>query len=123
MWQTILQSLATPSVASNPLVGNDQLINIETVRINDEGNQADTNGYGRVDANYSIGKYEITVEQYCVFLNAVAASDPYRLYNPGLMTSALNAGIKRSGTDGSYSYSPVSGTETVSYTHLTLPTT
>jgi hypothetical protein len=25
MWQTILQSLATPSVASNPLVGNDQL--------------------------------------------------------------------------------------------------
>ena len=95
-----------------PLTGsNVPFINIETVRINDEGNQADTNGYGRVDANYSIGKYEITVEQYCVFLNAVAASDPYRLYNPGLMTSALNAGINRSGTDGSYSYSPVSGTE------------
>jgi formylglycine-generating enzyme required for sulfatase activity len=90
---------------------NVQRIKIEMVMINDKGNPADTNGYGRVDANYSIGKYEVTIEQYCAFLNAVARSDPYRLYNPGLMTSALNAGINRSGTDGSYSYLPVSGTE------------
>jgi hypothetical protein len=86
-------------------------INIETVRIKEKGNRSDRNGYGRVDANYSIGKYEVTVGQYSAFLNAVAASDPYRLYNPGLMTGAFNAGITRSGAAGSYSYSPVSGTD------------
>jgi len=86
-------------------------VNIETVRIKDKGNRSDRNGYGRVDTNYSIGKYEVTVGQYSAFLNSVATSDPYRLYNPGLMTGAFNAGITRSGAAGSYSYSPVSGTE------------
>ena len=86
-------------------------IKIETVSIKDKGNRSDSTGYGRVDANYSIGKYEVTVGQYSAFLNAVAVSDPYRLYNKGLMTSALNGGITRSGADGSYGYSPVSGTE------------
>lgn len=86
-------------------------VKIETVSIKDKGNRSDSTGYGRVDANYSIGKYEVTVGQYSAFLNAVAASDPYRLYNKGLMTGALNGGITRSGADGSYGYSPVSGTE------------
>ena len=72
-------------------------VNIETVRIKDKGNRSDRNGYGRVDTNYSIGKYEVTVGQYSAFLNSVATSDPYRLYNPGLMTGAFNAGITRSG--------------------------
>ena len=86
-------------------------VKIETVSIKDKGNRSDSTGYGRVDANYSIGKYEVTVGQYSAFLNAVAASDPYSLYNKGLMTGALNGGITRSGADGSYGYSPVSGTE------------
>jgi formylglycine-generating enzyme required for sulfatase activity len=86
-------------------------VNIETVRVGNPGNRPDRNGYGRVDASYSIGKYEITISQYCAFLNAVAASDPYRLYNPGLMTNPLNGGITRSGSDGSYSYTPIAGTE------------
>lgn len=86
-------------------------INIQTVRVRDKNNRPDRNGYGRVGANYSIGKYEVTIEQYSAFLNAVASSDPYRLYNPGLMTGAFNGGITRSGTEGNYSYSPVSGTE------------
>jgi formylglycine-generating enzyme required for sulfatase activity len=92
-------------------VASGMSVKIETVSIKDKGNRSDSTGYGRVDANYSIGKYEVTVGQYSAFLNAVAASDPYRLYNKGLMTGALNGGITRSGADGSYSYSPVSGTE------------
>jgi formylglycine-generating enzyme required for sulfatase activity len=86
-------------------------VKIETVNVTDPRNRADRNGFGRVDANYAIGKYEVTVEQYAAFLNAVAASDPYRLYNPGLMTNPLNGGITRSGSDGSYSYTPIAGTE------------
>ena len=30
---------------------------------------------------YQIGKYNVTAAQYCQFLNAVAETDPYRLYN------------------------------------------
>lgn len=39
-----------------------------------------TTGYGSVDHNYRISKYAITATQYCEFLNAKAASDPYYLY-------------------------------------------
>ena len=70
-------------------------ITIETVRVRRAGNKPDTTGYGRVDNNYAIGKYEITISQYTSFLNEVAASDPYRLYNPSLMTNPINGGITR----------------------------
>ena len=86
-------------------------ITIETVRVRRAGNKPDTTGYGRVDSNYGIGKYEITISQYTAFLNAVAASDPYRLYNPSLMTNPINGGITRSGSDGSYVYTPIAGTD------------
>ena len=86
-------------------------IDIAMVRVGNRGNRADRNGYGRVDGDYAIGKYEVTTSQYSAFLNAVAASDPYRLYNAGLMGNALNGGILRSGTDGAYTYAPISGTE------------
>ena len=86
-------------------------ITIETVRVRRAGNKPDTTGYGRVDNNYAIGKYEITISQYTSFLNEVAASDPYRLYNPSLMTNPINGGIIRSGSDGSYVYSPITGTD------------
>lgn len=86
-------------------------ITIETVRVRRAGNKPDTTGYGRVDSNYGIGKYEITISQYTAFLNAVAASDPYRLYNPTLMTNPINGGITRSGSDGSYVYTPITGTD------------
>lgn len=86
-------------------------IDIETVKIGNKGNRADATGYGRVSGNYSIGKYEITIGQYVAFLNSVAASDPYRLYNQALMTNALNGGITRSGSEGSYVYAPTEGAE------------
>ncbi|MBV2350221.1 formylglycine-generating enzyme family protein [Synechococcus sp. HK05] len=86
-------------------------ITIETVRVRQAGNKPDNTGYGRVDSNYAIGKYEITISQYTAFLNAVATSDPYRLYNPTLMTNPINGGITRSGSDGSYIYTPIAGTD------------
>jgi formylglycine-generating enzyme required for sulfatase activity len=38
--------------------------------------------YGMVPYTYRIGMYEVTAEQYCVFLNAVAVDDTYGLYDP-----------------------------------------
>ena len=63
--------------------------------------------YGGVPYIYSIGKYNVTVAQYMAFLNAVAATDTYALYNPQMATRANSAGIARSGSSGSYVYSPI----------------
>jgi formylglycine-generating enzyme required for sulfatase activity len=90
---------------------NTMSISMAMATVGNPGNAADLNGNGRVDAVYAIGKFEVTVAEYSQFLNAVAATDPYRLYNPGLMTNALNGGINRMGSDGQYSYSPIPGTE------------
>lgn len=50
------------------------LVCIETVNVTDAGNPADTDTtYGAVSYDYAIGKYETTVSQYVIFLNAVAA--------------------------------------------------
>lgn len=83
---------------------------IEWVTVGDPGNaehtrtQADgTSGYGRVDYEYRIGKYEVTNGQYAEFLNAVATTDTYQLYRDK-MGSDIEGGISRSGVDGSYSY-------------------
>jgi formylglycine-generating enzyme required for sulfatase activity len=48
--------------------------------------------------------YEVTIQQYADFLNAVAASDPYQLYNPSMETDLTVAGIARSGNSGAYTY-------------------
>lgn len=45
-------------------------IDIEFVSIGNVGNAADTTGYGLVDHNYRIGKYEITANQWQI-INAV----------------------------------------------------
>lgn len=62
-------------------------------------------GRGSVAYNYEIGKYEVTNSQYAEFLNAVAATDTHLLYHTG-MNNAINGGITRSGTSGSYTYTP-----------------
>ena len=43
-------------------------------------------GYGSVGYTYQMGKYDVTVGQYCQFLNAVAETDPYGLYNSDMAT-------------------------------------
>jgi hypothetical protein len=45
------------------------------VPVGDPGNAADTTGYGSVGYPYQMGKYDVTVGQYCGFLNAVAKTD------------------------------------------------
>jgi formylglycine-generating enzyme required for sulfatase activity len=87
---------------------------IETVRIGNPGNPAapycidwsDGSGTcpGRVDYGYDIGKFEVTIAQYVEFLNAVARTDTYGLYDP-LMSSENGSGIQRSGPPGNFSYS------------------
>ena len=85
-------------------------ITIDTVAVGDAGNAADTTGYGSVGYNYNIGKYEVTAGQYTAFLNAVATTDTYGLYNTFMDTEVYSMGsnIKRSGNAGNYSYSVAS---------------
>jgi formylglycine-generating enzyme len=85
-------------------------ITIDTVPIGNPGNANDPftgNLYGGVAYNYTIGKYDVTVGQYAAFLNAVAATDTYSLYNPSMATDLNIAGILRSGSPGSYTYSVI----------------
>jgi sulfatase modifying factor 1 len=83
-------------------------ITIDWVTIGDVGNAADDTGFGAVNYEYRIGKYEITVGQYVEFLNAVAKSDPYGLYNENMGTNLTVAGIARLGAPGSYVYQVMS---------------
>ena len=83
-------------------------ITIATVTVGNAVNTADSTGYGAVDYAYNIGKYEVTNTQYTAFLNAVAATDTYGLYNTnmGSATASHRGGILRSNTSsGSYTYS------------------
>jgi formylglycine-generating enzyme len=82
------------------------LITMDVVQVGNAGNAADpATGYGSVAYNYAIGKYDVTIGQYTSFLNAVAATDTYGLYQPAMGTDLNVAGIARSGSVGSYTYS------------------
>jgi len=55
--------------------------------------------------SYQIGRFEVGAREYLHFLNAVAASDPYGLYDPKMATDTMiGTPIKRSGEPGSYTY-------------------
>jgi sulfatase modifying factor 1 len=62
---------------------------------------------GSVAYTYNIGKYEVTAGQYSHFLNAVAKTDTYGLYNANMWSSGY-CKIKQSGSSGSYTYSVAS---------------
>jgi sulfatase modifying factor 1 len=78
---------------------------IEWVTVGNPGNAADTTGYGAVAYPYQIGKYDVTIGEYAAFLNAVAATDTYSLYNAYMGINLTIAGISRTGSSGSYTYS------------------
>jgi len=65
-----------------------QAVTIDLVPVGNPGNTTDPatgNLYGSVGYAYQIGKCEVTVGQYCEFLNAVARSaDPYGLWNQNM---------------------------------------
>jgi formylglycine-generating enzyme required for sulfatase activity len=91
----LLGSLAAPALAEP----------IQWVTVGDPGNLADTApaGYGAVADSFRIMKYEFTNQQYTDFLNSVAATDTYSLYN-ALMGSETRGGITRSGSSGGFAY-------------------
>jgi formylglycine-generating enzyme required for sulfatase activity len=92
-------------------------ITIDTVHVGNAGNAADpATGFGAVGYGYQIGTYEVTISQYCAFLNQVAATDTYGLYNPQMGLDANIMGIARVGSPGSYTYSVIgNGMRPVTY--------
>ena len=91
---------------------------IETVTVGNPGNVGELSGAsvsrgsgpdricGAVDYAYNIGTFEVTAGQYTEFLNAVAATDTYGLYNPLMDSNRYGYGcqITRTGDDGNYTY-------------------
>jgi len=86
---------------------------LQLVTVGDPGNVADpATGYGAVPYVYQMGEYDVTIAQYTAFLNAVATTDRYGLYNAYMAptsrpttNSFSTLGIARSGSPGSYVYS------------------
>ena len=81
-----------------------QPVYLQMVTVGDPGNAADTNGYGARAYTFRIGKYIVTQNQYAAFLNAVATTDTYGLFDMRMQTNIYVAGITRSGTSGNYTY-------------------
>ena len=96
--------------------GAQATVTMTWVTVGNPGNTADTEvmttdgttGYGSVGYTYQIGKYEVTAGQYKDFLNAVAATDTYGLYNESMWSHSHGCKIQRSGSSGSYTYSVAS---------------
>jgi formylglycine-generating enzyme required for sulfatase activity len=81
-------------------------ITIATVPVGNPANAADTTGFGSVGYSYNIGEYDVTSSQYTAFLNAVASTDTYGVYNGSMAgTTSGNPGIVQFGSSGSYTYS------------------
>ena len=82
-------------------------VSIDMVTVGNAGNANDTGGglIGAVAYDYKIGKYDVTIGQYTSFLNAVAKTDTYSLYNSRMGTDLNIAGISQTGGSGSYTYS------------------
>ena len=90
---------------------------IDTATVGNPGNDGEWSGEsqpgghgpdricGAVDYTYNIGKYEVTAGQYAEFLNAVADTDTYGLYNTSMWSSSYGCKIERTGSPGSYTYS------------------
>ena len=91
-----------------------QAVTIATVPVGNAGNAGELSGSGAggygygpdricgsVGYSYNIGKYEVTAGQYTDFLNKVAATDTYALYNTTMSDTSLGSGITRGGSSGS----------------------
>jgi len=87
-------------------------VTIATVPVGNANNPSDLdNGFGTVSYAYNIGTYDVTANQYCAFLNAVATTaDNYGIYHPNMAgTSNGNPGIIQTTTSSGYTYSVVAG--------------
>jgi len=97
-------------------------VNIETVPVGNPGNAGELSGRGAggsgpdricgaVAYEYNIGKYEVTAGQYTEFLNAVAKTDTYGLYDGEMDSHRYGCQITQNGTSGNYTYDFRGGTE------------
>jgi sulfatase modifying factor 1 len=96
----LLGSLAVPAHA----------VTIDMVTVGNPGNANDPatgNIYGGVAYDYQIGRYDVTIGQYTEFLNAVAATDTYSLYNSSMGSHGNIMGIQQIGLSGNYTYSVI----------------
>lgn len=73
----------------------------------DAGNTSEASVYGAVPYEYSIGKYEVTLSQYTAFLNAVAATDTFGLFNASMESFDTIKGIDQSGSSGRFTYAVI----------------
>ncbi len=89
---------------------------IDTVTVGNPGNAGEWSGesyggygpdalVGGVDYTYNIGTYEVTAGQYTEFLNAVAATDTYGLYDSNVWSNTYGCKIQQSGSAPNYTYS------------------
>jgi sulfatase modifying factor 1 len=111
-----------------------QAVTVDMVPVGDAGNVGQLSGAGAaswglgpdricgsVSYDYRIGKYEVTASQYCGFLNAVAKTDTYGIYDISMdrsISGALGCNIVRTGSPGSYSYHVVPGWENRPANHV-----
>src|ERR1043166_6016215 len=87
-------------------------VSLDSVLVGAPANPADfrysPTGFGAVDHTFNMGKFEITAAEYTEFLNSVARTDTYGLYTWYMSDPSpthLGANIRRTGSQGSYSYS------------------
>lgn len=113
----ILAGVSLPASAASPVSG----VNIDWVTVGNPGNAPNPATVilsGAVAYEYKIARNETTIGQYAEFLNAVAKSDPYRLYNSNMGSDSLIAGIARNGSAGAYSYSVIPGSANKPITYV-----
>jgi formylglycine-generating enzyme len=97
------------------------LASLQFVTVGDAGNLPDPatgNLHASVPYVFQMGKYDVTLGQYTAFLNAVAKTDTYGLYNSGMASDFYYFGISQGGSSGSFVYS-VTGLNTVGPSHQT----
>jgi len=109
--RTVLVAL----VAFTCVSGAQADVMIETITVGNPGNQGELSGSGAggtgpdricgaVGYVYNIGKCEVTAGQYTEFLNAVAATDTYGLYNSYMWSASYGCKIRQLGNSGSHTY-------------------
>ena len=88
-------------------------VSIDWVNVGDTGNACDDQAqgcFGDVAYTYQIAKFEVTNAQYAEFLNAVADTDAFGLYNTN-MANVNFGGIVQGGASGLFTYTVVPGRE------------
>jgi formylglycine-generating enzyme required for sulfatase activity len=94
-----MRRITTPFILSLLSVSAGATVTIDWANIGNAGS-------GDVAYEYRIAKNETTIGQYTEFLNAVAKTDPFALYNEAMTTGRI-AGIARTGTSGNFTYSVI----------------